>query len=586
MLAARWTIAAGGALLFVGFLYAAAAQESPTLYDPAKDPLVNPARLFETAPSDADQIDYDAVLYRNSDMRPTSLCPLFMSSTSEFYFQSALFEGLFQFDADLNFAVNEKLVAEFNESADHKTYTVRLKPGLRWHDGAPLTAHDVVYSFKTIMDPQVPCPTAKTGTDELEDVIAVDDLTVKIVHKRALATNKWNALYPLIPKHIYEVDQAQNPSLRAGDYYNKVNRAPIGNGAYKFVEWTDERIVLDRWDEFPGPRPHFKRIVFRFIADASVLVQSFCKQDLDEVRLTAKQFATQILPGSDFAKVGSKIWKPQWSYSYLSWNMDGSNPFFGDVRVRRALAHACNMPQMLKDLTYGLSAQSAGIFARNSPWFTPVELIQHDRKRAAALLDEAGWIIDPERDGWRHKVIDGKPVKFEFTVRIASSSQLQADFMAVIQQDLKRVGIDAKTQPMEAATLQEQIRNHQYQAAMQAFGTGVDPDVLSNIWHSASYSPDGKSGRNFGGYKNARVDELFKLGRQEMDLEQRRKYYQELGKIIYDEQPYLFLEERSNLWGVSNRIRGVTVSPRGLFNYRPAEQGWWIPSSKYPGVEK
>ena len=148
-----------------------------------------------------------------------------------------------------------------------------------------------------------------------------------------------------------------------------------------------------------------------------------------------------------------------------------------------------------------------------------------------------------------------------------------ADWAAIVQQDLKSIGVELKTQILEWATFQERNRKHEFQASTAAWGTGTDPDTLWNIWHSEEY----KAGRNYGGFKNARVDELFALARHEFDPEKRRTHYQEIQKIVYDEQPYTFLWNTPTLWAFSKRIRGVIYSPRGVWNFDPSFMAWWVP---------
>jgi peptide/nickel transport system substrate-binding protein len=552
-------------------------------YDPLLDPLVNPPAMSEPAPDDRAAIATAEVLYRNIDGNPGSLNPLFQSSTYEFYLSGVLFEGLFNFDAEMNWQVNDAVVESFHESDDHLAYTVKMRPGLTWHDGHPFTAHDVVFSWENILDDRVPCPAVRTGTDKIVEVEALDDLTVRMVHESALPTNKWNALFSIIPKHLYEVEKESNPDLKSGDYYNGLNRAPIGNGPYKFVEWKEnDKIVFERWDDYYGDLPHFKRHVFRIIPDANILLLSFTKGDVDEFRMSPQQFATQTLVGSDFDKAGGvKVLAPQWAFSYIGWNQDGSNPFFNDVRVRRAMTMACDIDRMRRELTYNLYEPCLGMYHPDSWMFNPeVQRIPYDLDEAAALLDEAGWIADDEREGWRHKSFDGTPVKFEFTLAIPQGSSLGAKIAAIFQEDLKSIGVSLKTQTLEWATFQERTRKHEFQAATAAWGTGTDPDTGWNLWHSEECKPDGSSGRNYGCFKNDRVDELFELARHEFDFEKRRAYYQEIHRIVYDEQPYTFLFNRGTFWGLHERIRGVSSSPRGIFNFTPAEAAWWVPAGQ------
>jgi peptide/nickel transport system substrate-binding protein len=557
--------------------------EAAGAFDPDLDPLVNPASSFLPPPDDPAAIASDDELYRNIGGNPGSLNPLFGSSTYEFYLNGVLFDGLFSFDADMNWMVNEHVVADFKESDDHLEYIVKMKPGLKWHDGHPFTAADVVFSWENILDERVPCPSARTGTDKIVKVEALDTLTVRMVHESALPTNKWNALFAIIPKHLYEVDKANNPDLKSGEYYVNLNRNPIGNGPYRFVEWKEnDKIVVERWDDFHGDPVHYKRNIFRIITDPNILMFTFNKGDVDEFRMTPQQFATQTNLGSDFDKAGGvKIKSPQWAFSYINWNQDGTNPFFNDKRVRRAMTMACDIDRMRNDLTYNLYEPCLGIYHPDSWMFNPaVQRIPYDLDAAAALLAEAGWLPDEDREGWLHKTINGNPVRFEFTMLVPQGSSLGARIAVIFQEDLQSIGVKLNTQTIEWATFQERTRKHEFQASTAAWGTGTDPDTGWNLWRSDQCDPEGNFGRNYGCFKNDRVDELFELARHEFDPEKRASYYQEIHAIVYEEQAYTFLFNRGTFWGLHERIQGVTTSPRGIFNFNPAEQAWWTPAGK------
>lgn len=557
---------------------AAPAQDGP--YDPANDPLVNPPSLFEPLPTDPGAIAEGETLYRNCEGNPSTLNPIFQSSTYEFYLSDMLFSGIFAFDEKMNWTINHDIVESVEESPDQLTYVVKMKDGLTWHDGAPYEADDVCFSWEAILDENVPAVAAKSGTDQVKSCDVLDRLTLKFTNKESLPTNKWNVQFNIIPKHLYEKERKAHPDLNSGDYYNKLNRAPVGSGPYKFVEWVEnDKIVLERWEEYRGKKPHFKRMVFRLIPDPNILLLTFNKGDIDEFRFTPKQFATQAGPGSDFDKAGgAKLRKPQWDLTYLGWNMDGSNPFFADVRVRKAMTMACDIGRMRRDLTYNLYDQSTGIYHPTS-WMYPKTapaLLPFDLDGAAKLLDEAGWLADPNQEGWRYKSIAGAPTRFEFTLLVPQGSALGQQIGAILQDDLKSIGVKMEIQVLEWATFQERTRKHDFQASTAAWGTGVDPDNSYNIWHSTSYDPKGDAGRNYGGYKNERVDELFELGRREFDRAKRAEIYGEIHSLIYQDQPYTFLFTRPILWGIHERIHGVTTSPRGPFNFDPSVSDWWV----------
>ncbi|MBN1765951.1 MAG: hypothetical protein JW860_11880 [Sedimentisphaerales bacterium] len=557
----------------------------PASYDPKTDPLVNPPVMFEPPPEDRSKIADDETLYLLLEGSPSTLNPIFVSSGYEFTATGVLFDGPFTFDKEMKWKLNDEMVESFEESQDHTEFILKLKPGYTWHDGAPFTAHDIVFSWREILDPRVPCPAQKPGTDEITECVALDDYTVKYVQSRPLATRHWNLLFSIIPKHILEKEKENHPDLKTGDYYNNYSRKPIGNGPYKLIEWKEnDKIVVERWEEYKGKKPYFKRIVFRIIPDTNMTLLSFEKESIDAIRrLTAQQFALETNTDS-FKKIGYKAWGDQWAFAYIGWNMDGSNPFFNDRLVRYAMTHAMNMPLIQEKILYNLATPCYGQYHPDSWMFNPeVKPLEYDLNKSQALLDEAGWKVDPD-DGWRYKMIDGEKVKFKFTLTFSQGSSTAPKISAIFQEDLRKIGVEMDTRVMEWATFLEKIRKHEFQAETAMWGTGTDPDTGWNLWRTEEY----EKGRNYGAYSNARVDELFELGRREFDTEKRKKIYQEIHKIIYEDQPYTWLYNEPILSAVNIRLRGVQLSPRGIFNFDPSFYGWWVPAgqAKYTATEK
>lgn len=547
-------------------------------YDPEQDPLVNVDSLFVPAPDDPSGIASDETLYLHLPGNPNTLVPIFMSTTADFLVADALYTGLFTFDKDMKWMVNDEVVESFEESEDHTTYTIRMKQGLTWQDGQRFTAQDVVYSWQEILDPRVPCPAVKQGTDNIKQCEALDDQTVRFTFDEPKATSRWDLSFPIIPKHIFEKDKENNPDLRAGDYYSALGRNPVGNGAYRLVEWREnDRLVFERWEDYKGTKPHFKRIVCRIVPDSNVSLLSFEKQDIDVIeRLTAQQFAEET-SGESFKKVGYKVWAPEWSVSYIGWNLDEkNNPFFHDKRVRKAMAHAMNVDLIIDKISYNLSVPSVGMFHPDSWMFNPnVERLAFDLDKAGALLDEAGWAVDAS-DGWRYKEIDGKRVRFVFTLTIVQGSSTAPRIAAIYQQDLKRIGVQMNTTTLEWAAFVVSNREHNFQAQMSGWGTGTDPQSNDNIFTTEAY----ENGRNYGKYSNPAVDELFDKAEVAFDYEERRAYFQEIHATLYDDQPYLWISHPPTLAAVNKRIQGIQTSPRGLFNFNPSYSGWWVAAGK------
>jgi peptide/nickel transport system substrate-binding protein len=255
--------------------------------------------------------------------------------------------------------------------------------------------------------------------------------------------------------------------------------------------------------------------------------------------------------------------------------MNGSNPFFTDRRVRYAMTHALNVPLINEKVYYNIATPCRGMYHPDAPFYNPeIKPLKYDPAKAAALLDEAGWKVDPN-DGWRYKDIDGQRTLFRFELTYPQASPVAPQICAIFQQDLQRIGVQMTTRSIEWATFLVRTRDHDFQAETAAWGTGTDPDDDWNLWRTDQY----KTGRNYGGYSNPRVDKLFEQGRREFDQAKRWKIYAEIDKLIYEDQPYSWLMFRPTTAAIQKRIRGIVFCPRGLDGFTPGALGWWVPRS-------
>ncbi len=545
-------------------------------YDFTADPLVNPPTLSQPAPDDPDLIARDETLYLSLKANPNTLNPILMSSAPEDRVRELVFDRPLEINHRLEWIINDDVVESFEFAPDHRSAMMKLKPGRTWHDGHPYTAADVVFSWRQIMDTRVPCPVARSTSDQITDCTALDPLTVKFTFAAALATNKWQVMFEVIPQHIYEKEKDNDPSLTRGDYYNHANRNPIGNGPYRFVEWVpDDKVVLERWDGYHGRKPLFKRVVLRIIPNPVTRLNLFERGRIQEFEMTPRQFAVES-DNERFRRVGVKGYGQQWKYIFICWNQDGSNPFFADRRVRGAMNHAINYDRLVRQVYSGVYARSHGLHHPSAPMYNPdIELFDFDLERAAQLLDEAGWHRDPD-DGWRYKKIerDGKKVRtrFAFALMVPRESMTSPKVAAILKDDLARIGVDMDIRVIDWATFNELRRQHEFEAHIAAWTAGKDPDDERNLWTTEAY----KDGRNYGGYSNPQVDKLYESARKCFNEKERMAHYAKISKIIYEDAPYAFLVNAPILWAFDKHLRGVTYSPRGPCHFYPGVRDWWI----------
>ena len=504
--------------------------------------------------------------------------PIMISTSAEFDILGLTGFGLFSFGRDLEPFASAETVTSWQTSADGLLDKVVLRDDLVWSDGRRITAHDVAFSYGVIMDPRVPVPAVRSGTDQMRAVHAYDDRTLVFFHREPLATNVWNINFPVLPKHVYEKTWEADPSLKDSPEHVKLEAAPVSGGPYEIVERTrGQQIVLRRrksWSQVNGRRvrdePYFAEIRFRIIEDPNTTLLALKSGEIDEMMLQPEQWTTQTTD-ADFYERNTKVTAPEWVSFHFGWNI--GTPYFADRRVRRAMSYAFDHDRMLDKLCYGLYKPCAGPFAEDS-WMASgakLETCKQDLDRAEALLDEAGW-IDRDNDGVRDKEIDGKLVPFEFSM-LVNQQPHRIKICTLLKENLDQIGIRMNVRPLEATVLQQLTQERKFQAYFGGWGSGADPDTSENIWAT-------NAGRNFVGYSNPEVDRLFVEGRQELDRAKRAEKYSRIQQILAEDQPYTWLYWRNSFYGFARDLRGYVFSPRGPYHYSPGFGSIWKPRAE------
>jgi peptide/nickel transport system substrate-binding protein len=501
--------------------------------------------------------------------------PIMISTSAEFDILGLTGFGLFSFDSALEPFASSETVESWQTSSDGMFDKVVLRDDLVWSDGTPITAHDIAFSYQVIMDPRVPVPAVRSGTDQLRWVHAYDDRTVVFFHKEPLATNVWNINFPVLPKHVYETTWELDPTLKDSPAHVELERAPVSGGPYEIVErQRGQQIVLRRrpgWATVRGQKvrdePFFKEIRFRIIEDPNTSLLALKAGEIDELMLLPEQWTTQTT-GDEFYERNTKVTAPEWVSFHFGWNI--ATPFFADRRVRRAMSYAFDHDQMLEKLCFGLYKPCVGNFPEGS-WMASRKKLapyKQDLDTAEALLDEAGW-TDHDGDGVRDKEIDGQLVPFEFSM-LVNNQPLRVKIATLLKENLDQIGIRLNVRPLEATVLQQLTQDKKFQAYFGGWGSGTDPDTSENIWATAA-------GRNFISYSNPEVDRLFIEGRRELDRAKRAEKYARIQEILYEDQPYTWLYMRNSFYGFSKNLRGYVFSPRGPYHYSPGFGSLWKP---------
>jgi len=445
-----------------------------------------------------------------------------------------------------------------------------LREGVLWHDGAPFTSADVAFTYRAIMDERVASP-RRSDFELVSRLQTPTPYEVVVRYKKPFSPALLSWMQAVLPEHLLGKVE---PSKWAELY----NRKPVGTGPFKFSCWkTNEFIRLVKNADYFLGAPWLDSVVFRVLPDPLTLQLAFQTKQVDFWNVdpwAVKSFEKD--PRFDlFSSPGN-------AYNYIGWNL--RRPLFQDLKVRKALAQAVNVPQMIKYIIYGRGVQSTGIFTPQMWFFDPsVKALPYDPAAARRLLDEAGWKAGP--DGIRVK--DGK--RFSFTLLANNGNEVRRDIATLVQDDLKQVGIEVKVEIYEWAVLLKRFVNKgEFDAIVLGWGLGYDFDQYG-IWHSSQTHPEEL---NFIGYSNPKVDHLLTDLRQEYARSEIIRIAGQLQQGIYADQPYLFLfvpEGTSVMWKGSYRIRRPGAKP-GEWIDSPVimtKAGWsydmeWFYRPEYP----
>lgn len=523
-------------------------------------------------PESDDQVDWNATWVHHLPGDLKSLNPLMISASVEMELLELTSAQLIGYDADFESFAQDWVVKSWQTSKDRLMDKFVLRDDMTWSDGKPVTAHDFVFSFQTIMDPRVPIPAVRSGTSQLKWVEAYDDHTLVIFHKKALASNTENLQYPIIPKHIYENSVDEDPTLENSKYHLQYLNKPLTCGPYEYQSRKrGQNIVLARREAFwkkdgkeINPQPYFRQIRGEVIIDPNTALLALKAGEVDDFRLTAEQWLTQT-DSQDFYDKNTKVRGMEWTEFHIVWNV--KRPYFRDPKVRRALALAFDHEEMLSSIFYDLAPPGLGPF-HPTGWMASDEPKPYQQNLDAAedLLDEAGW-DDSDGDGIRDKRVGGRLVPFRFTL-LSSETPNSTKVCTLMKSNFDQIGIQVTVKPTEYTVLMDKSQKHQFDAMISGWGTGTDPSTLDNIFKTGE-------GRNYGEYSNPRVDELFELAEAEFDREKRAEYYAELHDVLWEDQAYMWLFYRPTLFGLNQDLRGFNFSPRDPYGVSPGINGIW-----------
>lgn len=461
-------------------------------------------------------------------------------------------------------------------SDDQLQYTYELLNEAQWDDGSPVTSEDVIFTLKVNKCPLIPNATIKSYVSNLQTIKADTSNSRKftLVMKSPYVSNMGfvTNFYILSrkfydPQNIlsgYTLQQFDDSSFQAGNDLDKwsveFNNGRYGNdpeyfygaGPYRVISWDHGTgLVLQRklnhWTQHLKEPNIYQnsfpdKIIFKVVKDENAQVLEFKAQTLDATNILTTKALLDLRKDSMFNRNYNSAFIENYGLNYIAFNTrpDGVTHkiIFDDLNVRKAFAFMTPVDQIISVAVLGKAIRWPSMVSPLRPEFNnDLALIPYDVTRAKELLDVAGW-QDSDGDGIRDKLIDGEKVPLEVTFSYFNQSNSTRNIANMIVESASQAGVKIIPQPFDVSALQQKAKNHDFDMLMLGWSTSALQEDYTQLWHTSSWT--GK-GSNFSGFGNSQSDALIDSLKHTLNDSLRHEMSKRIQKMVYDEQPYVFL---------------------------------------------
>lgn len=508
----------------------------------------------------------------------------------------------------INLSVIPDLVTSMPDtSEDMLRYTYTLRKDATWDDGSPITLEDVIFSLKAAKSPLTNNPHSKPYISQMKTIETDPSNPQKftIVMKQVYIQNViFLTDYPIIQRVFYDsanvlanytFEQFDDPDFlqKAGkdltDWNNTFNDVAIygndpahikGAGPYQVAEWNrGQSLILEKkqnhWmQKLKNPTPYEtaapEKIIFKINQDDNSTMLELRSQAIDASAWITAATLLELQKDAEFNANYNSRFIDNYSYSYLAMNTKPSGdrkPFFTDPKVRRAMAYLTPTDEIIQTIAYGKGVRQVSMVSPLKPEYnSDLPLINYDVEAAKKLLDEAGW-TDTDGDNIRDKTIDGVKVQLSFDFGFMTTQKVVADMAKIITDGMYKAGVKANLKPYDSNLLYEETKQHKFDMTMGSWAGNSLPEDYTQLWHTSQWA---NNGFNFSGFGNAESDALIDSLKITLDWSKRTPMINRLQKMVYDEQPYIFMYQTMKRTVIHKRFGNQYMTferPNLILNY-------------------
>lgn len=447
------------------------------------------------------------------------------------YFSFEVLENVFDtlVEPDANLEMQPALAESWEISPDQLSWTFRLRPGVTFHDGTPLTADDVVFSYRRIIDEQL------TNSDKFSSVTAIEapDPATVILRLDRPTPNMLTNLGGF--KGMAIVSRANVDS-------GQIATHPIGTGPFSFLgQKSGDSISLGANPDYWGGPPGVSGVTFRFISEPSTALSALQAGEVDWTDSVPPQRVTQLRDDESLELAVT----PSNDYWYLALN-EAREPW-NDVRVRQAIAYAIDRDAIVQATSYGTAAKNQLAIPEGNPWFTPYD------RYASGGVDKARELL--QQAGAAPSTLD-MLVTTEYPETVTAAQ--------IIADNLAPLGITVNIRTVDFATWLDEQNSGNFDMLMMGWLGNIDPDDF----YYAQHHTDGTS--NAQKFSNPDVDRLLDAGRVDTDEASRKAVYARAATLIADEVSYIYLYNPSVIQAWNPALSGYEARRDGAVRFRSA----------------
>lgn len=459
---------------------------------------------------------------------------------------------------DGSVAYRPMLASSWNWVADSLAIDFTLDPRATWHDGVKVTADDVRFTWQAYVDTALASPVA-AALSNIDSIQVRDTQSVRVWFAKRTPEQLADAATQMriLPKHL--LDSIPRSAWRTAAFA----RSPVGTGRFRFGRWqasTQLDVVADT-NNYRG-RPGLDRVIWTVSPDPSAATARLFAGEADFLESVRPDAAAEFAAQKDVMLLRS----PSLAYGFLQFNLEAprraerAHPLFGDRALRRALSMVVDRSTAVRAVFDTLARVGLGPMTRIQLGAdTTVPPIPFDVQGGAALLDSLGW---RRADTLATRARNGVPLRF--TVLVPSTSTPRLRLAALIQQDLKDVGVQMEIEKVEFGTFNARIAEGSFDATIMAIGADPQQSGIRGVWTQSAARA--KGGQNFGSYASATFDALIDSAAASADVRAAKAYYLRAYRVIIDDAPAIWLYEPWNLSGIRRAISPVGIRP----------DGWWM----------